>query len=106
MRNVNILGTKYKVKEKKINDCDGYHDPSINEIVVGRFEKKEGSLENLEAYKRKVLRHEVIHAFLYQSGLDINSEKAWARNEEMVDYFAIQIPKIYKAFKELNIDEI
>ena len=45
----------------------------------------------------KVKRHEIIHAFLFESGLAENS--AWAQNEEMVDFFAIQFPKLLKAFE-------
>lgn len=47
-------------------------------------------------------RHEIIHAFLFESGLAENSE--WAQNEEMVDFFAIQFPKLMEAFK--NADAI
>lgn len=51
------------------------------------------------------MRHEVIHAFLFESGLAENSNisDAWAVNEEMVDWLAIQAPKIFKAFQKLNI---
>ena len=51
------------------------------------------------------LRHEIVHAYLYESGLRENSEKqyAWADNEEMVDWFAIQGPKIFKTYKELGV---
>ena len=40
--------------------------------------------------------------FLFESGLAENSE--WAQNEEMVDFFAIQFPKLMEAFK--NADAI
>ena len=45
-----------------------------------------------------MLRHEIVHAFLYESGLDVSSE--WARNEEIVDWIALQTPKLQKAFEE------
>lgn len=38
-----------------------------------------------------------------RSGLNVNSlpcEDGWATNEEMVDWIAIQGPKIFKAWKE------
>jgi hypothetical protein len=40
-----------------------------------------------------------------ESGLDGNGNSCdcWELNEEMVDWFAIQSPKIFKVFKELNI---
>ena len=31
------------------------------------------------------------------------SEKAWAKNEEMVDWFAIQFPKIYAVYQQLGV---
>ena len=51
---------------------------------------------------KQTLRHEIVHAFLGESGLSNNSNSidAWARNEEVVDWFAIQGPKIYKAWQE------
>ena len=50
------------------------------------------------------MRHEITHAFLNESGLDANASDTdcWAKNEEMVDWFAIQSPKIYKAFNEVG----
>lgn len=65
---VNILGTEYKVlfreeKDKpKLKNADGYIDHSIKEIVVGIFEKDEMSVEDLESYSKKVLRHEIMKA--------------------------------------------
>ena len=58
--------------------------------------------KNLQVQIRKNKRHEIIHAFLFESGLAENSE--WAQNEEMVDFFAIQFPKLMEAFK--NADAI
>lgn len=67
--------------------------------------KDDCELQDYEIYKRSVLRHEIIHAFLYESVLDASSSTsgAWAINEEMCDWFAIQSPKIFKVFQELNI---
>ena len=55
---------------------------------------------NLEDFKKSVKRHELIHAFLYESGLDSCS---WAYNEEIVDWLAIQWHKINAAFDQLGI---
>ena len=65
------------------------------------------SVRDLAAYQRKVIRHEIIHAFLYESGLWQSSFncKAWAQNEEMVEWFAIQSPKIFRAFREAGVDD-
>lgn len=57
------------------------------------------------AYRKRLLRHEITHAFLNESGLQHCSSVpmgAWARHEEMVDWIAIQFPKIMKAFQEVG----
>ena len=46
------------------------------------------------------MRHEIIHAFLCESGLAENSD--WATNEELVDWIAIQAPKLIKAWKDAD----
>ena len=60
------------------------------------------SYEDLELWQRKTLRHEIVHAFLYESGLWQNSFKDWARNEEMTDWIALQFEKLLDVFKEVK----
>ena len=46
---------------------------------------------------KATLRHEIIHAFLFESGLQtcaFTIEGPWAENEEMIDWFANMIPKM------------
>lgn len=112
---VNILGTEYTIEVKKYDDepefdrrsingfCDGY----AKRIVVcdmHTFKGWENEREETITENHKVtLRHEIVHAFLNESGLMDNSlvsNDGWAKNEEMVDWIAIQFPKIYKAFGE------
>ena len=111
---VNILGSEWSVKfgdEKEypsLTKMDGYTDLSIREIVVDDMEASQGQIgakSDLESYQKQVVRHEIIHAFLLESGLDSNSNSAdsWAVNEEMVDWFAIQSPKIFKVFNEYDL---
>lgn len=106
---VDILGTKYTVyldvdekDDAHLKEADGYMDHSVKRIVVAKIESDEQSLADLRMHAKKVLRHEIIHAFLAESGLGENSGEAgsWARNEEMVDWIAIQFPKILKAFQQ------
>lgn len=111
---VKILGTKYNIyksdkeKDKRLSNCDGFCDFYQKEIVIQRQEDNPDDIEsmrNLKFYEKKILRHEIVHAFLFESGLDINSNdiSQWARNEEMVDWIAIQFPKMEKIFKKLDI---
>lgn len=54
--------------------------------------------------KKDIMRHEIIHAFLDESGLQMSSfaSGAWAENEEMADWFALQLPKMVKVFREVG----
>lgn len=103
---VHILGSIWTIKEQSVSEnnllesCDGYCDWTVKEIVVER--ERNGTLGDIEAYIRKVIRHEIVHAFLFESGLYESSSltDAWAKNEEMVDWIARQGQKIYCAWKE------
>lgn len=111
---VKILGTEYEIvmdSEEKdypiLKDADGYADFTIKKIVVKKLIQDGESYEDLELWQRKTLRHEIVHAFLYESGLWQNSFKDWARNEEMTDWIALQFEKILGVFIELQcIDSI
>lgn len=109
-KTVNILGTEYEVimdapDEMLPEDADGAMDHSVKRIVVAKFESNRNSIKDLDVYRKKVLRHEVIHAFLFESGLWNNSGNvtAWGQSEEIADWFAIQSPKIMKVFEELEV---
>ena len=103
---IKILGAKWRIKFVPDNElldemgADGACDNSTRLIRVCKMES--GNLGDLAAYQKKVLRHEIIHAFLFESGLAESTLVAnqWAKNEEMVDYFAYQHDKIHKAFKK------
>lgn len=114
---VNILGTPYEIIVKKYDEekeferlsiygfCDGY----AKEIVVCDMSTYEGwendTEKNITAAQKQTIRHEIVHAFFYESGLWNNSlgiDNSWAKNEEMVDWIAIQGEKIYKAWQEAN----
>jgi hypothetical protein len=105
-RKINVLGTTYTIKEQSesenelLQGCDGYCDWTTKEIVVER--EMYGTLLDMEAYIRKVIRHEIVHAFLLESGLhECSGEtKSWASNETMVDWIARQGEKIYAAWRE------
>lgn len=102
---VNILGTEYTIRfipeeeDDILKDYDGYCDETVKEVVVKKYKHGEpGSKKNLELQEQKNHRHEIVHAFLFESGLAENSE--WAQNEEMVDWIAKQGPKLIKAWQE------
>ena len=107
---INILGTDYIIKRQtkaenpKLENAWGFCEQYSKEIVLDTFDEEKKNVmvvNDFEEFEKKVMRHEIIHAFLGESGLKSNSD--WAENEEMVDWFAIQAPKLFKAFKELDL---
>lgn len=103
---IDILGSEWTIierleaEDKRLEDCDGYCDWTTREIVVER--EMQGNLGDMEAYVRKVKRHEIVHAFLEESGLAecSGTSDAWAMNETMVDWIARMGEKIYKAWSD------
>lgn len=91
---VNVLGTTYTIYEttgahdELLRKLDGYVTPTEKTIVVNK--------NAAPLYKKQILKHELVHAFLHESGLDTES---WGGNEEIVDWIALQFEKINKAFK-------
>lgn len=117
LKKVDVLGVTYTIKRvcdgqdeymTKMHFC-GYCDADSKVIAVLDLrsvpEWKDEDQERIEIREKETLRHELIHAFLDESGLKWNTfapERAWAKNEEMIDWFAIQTPKLIKAFKEAD----
>lgn len=109
---INILGTDYEIlcstpiSDKTLEFCAGYCDNTVKKCVINDLSSNESTPKDVgdtEEYIRRTKRHEIVHAFLSESGLDENSE--WARNEELVDWIAIQGPKIWKAWQEAGAVE-
>ena len=115
---IDILGTEYRIETRKVSEDSfmeekglaGYCEEENKLIVVADMSEEKyfvGMDEKAqETYRKKTLRHEIIHAFLNESGLSDSSNQfdgAWAKNEEMVDWLAIQAPKIFSTFKKMNI---
>ena len=93
---IDILGTTYTIYESTpehdelLRKFNGYVTPSTKIIVLNK--------NTVPSYKKQILKHELAHAFLYESGLD---DQSWGGNEEIVDWIALQLEKISKAFKSV-----
>ena len=102
---VDILGTIYKIKRKTLDnaDVDGWCDYTSKTIVIRK--DNYNNIGDFDELVKKQLRHEIIHAFLAESGLQSNFEhcKQFGHDETMVDWIAIQFPKIYKVYKDAGI---
>lgn len=108
---INILGQVYTIlknvdpaKDSSLKDRHGYCDVLQKLIVIADHSKINGWEDecdnNKELQVKTTLRHEIYHAFFYESGLwgSTCTIEGWSVNEEMIDWLAIQSPKIYKAF--------
>lgn len=110
-RKINVLGTDIRIEireekdDEKLKNCLGYFDSTMHLIAVKKVIPDALTYGDLDSLQKEVLRHEVMHAFFYESGLDGSSGSVenWATNEEMVDWFAIQSPKIFRVFQELGV---
>lgn len=113
MLTITVLGDTYKIRTAdpaedpvlRDNDFAAYCNAITREIVIGDLDKNPCYKHCTEAEKKQIykrlLRHEIVHAFFDESGLahSANScDSAWSTNEEMVDWIAIQGPKIYEAW--------
>ena len=101
-----MLGTVYRIKYvPSLDGRGGETDFYTKEIRISEQEDvpPEFKTDNLKEMQRHVLRHELIHAFLFESGMDQSSaaHEAWAVNEEMIDWMAIQMPKIMAAYDSI-----
>ena len=98
---INVLGTEYKVyasnpkTDKELEENDGFCDYSKRIIVIDETSKAS------EERKQHVLTHEIVHAFLNESGLRGQGHAEWAYDEEIVDWIAAQIPKMQVVRKSM-----
>ena len=101
---ITVLGEKwliiFKDEDDAFEDSYGFTDLDTHTIVIETIDDIDCT-----ANQQRVIRHEIVHAFLMESGLaeSSNAADSWATNEEMVDWFARMSPKIFKVYQELDI---
>ena len=105
---VNILGQDYEIRtltEKeypKLKGANGMCECYSKEIILNAdCVDDDDTYANLQGFKDKVLRHEVIHAYFHEMGL-----RGYMEDEELVDLLALQIPKMAVVFEDLGILEV
>ena len=114
---VEVLGPYYKIIIKQYEEDSAFERRSIGaycngltkEIVLCDMKSYKGweneDVETINACNKENLRHEIVHAFFNESGLQDCSfifDGAWSKNEEMVDWFATQGLKIFNAWKQAD----
>lgn len=86
---ISILGTDYKIIYENFgrDNRDGYCNYVKKEICVDSQCSKE--------YQKHILRHEIIHAFFFESGLE-----NYNNDEILVNWIAMQFDKIELSLME------
>ena len=109
---VNVLGTEYEIwlnvpedEDKTLEQCSGYCDKTTKRVIVARL-GEDCNLGNTTEYVKYVIRHELVHAFLFESG--ISGDTTWdiegqEHPEHMVEWIAMQFPKLLKAYQEAGV---
>lgn len=111
---INILGTDYTLHYRTANKDDsslmGFCDRTLKKIVIF-------SLSTMDKYKDKseewrfadevyTIHHEIVHAYLTESGLNSstkNSYGPWSEDEEIVDWISWMTLKMANTFKEAEV---
>lgn len=107
---VSILGTPYKIwmdvskrDDPELVLCDGYCDYSVKRIVV--CDNEDSDLCDYDEHKKNSLRHELVHAFLFESGHGPNTKYDWpgqTHPESLVEWIAFQMPKMVEAMTKVG----
>ena len=104
---IDILGSEWHLEtsnfidDEKLKEYSGYTDDTVRKIVIDSGEGR-GNCENYEQYRKQTIRHEIIHAYLYESGLGDCWEHKVGQDETTVDWIAYQFPKLLKTFQEVD----
>lgn len=119
---LDILGRTYTIKTLKREEHEDFlkgscgqtdlEDATIYlENFVDETHEEDGVAltDNLDKVLNDTFRHEIVHAFFYESGL--SNEADFAQNEMLIDWIALQFPKMLKvmmrakAFEDKEIEE-
>lgn len=109
---VNILGAEWKIifesadKSPRYEKFNGWCDMSVRECHVGIRQPNEYTQKDMDSFCKMIARHEIIHAFIYESGILTSSDVydgKWAKEESMIDWIAVQSPKIFEVFNIVGV---
>lgn len=102
MKKVNILGAEYDIimadymERRELIENSGVTDKSTRTIVVSKSPlPNTNPCDDWEYITRQTIRHEIVHAFFFESGLS-----EMGIDEELVEWIACQFPKMQKAMQE------
>lgn len=93
---ISVLGTEYAVKFGYDSEvADGEVNTVKKTVRVKGVRQFEGDEEEKRDGHMRVLRHEIVHAFLDESGLT-----AYSGDETLVEWIAVMMPRMAEAMRE------
>lgn len=103
---VNILGTEYTVVDKSIKEAAGYCDHTTKQLIIDSDLLISNGAENeagdLVKNRKRIVRHEAIHALGFESGLGHDSP---LQDEIIIDWIARMYPRMKEIFKQLDVED-
>lgn len=104
---VRILGAVWTVRsateteEPRLEGVNGFTDWTTRTICLEK--NTQGNLGCIKTYMNQVIKHEVIHAFMFESGLgDSFEHKDYGQEETIVDWFAFQMGNIMNVVMDIQ----
>ena len=102
---INILGTEYEIIETtgrddpRLKDADGWCGAYEKTILIEKIifnHEQGGDMDAQRAEREKFIkRHEIIHGFFFESGLD-----DYSNNEQLITWLTRQFHKMLKVFEQ------
>lgn len=104
---MNILGTEYKL----IIDTE-YCANAFADGITERYERKiymrnvrdmlekDAPIQAKQKRYNETLRHEIVHAFLFEAGLE-----AYGCDETLVQWLAAKMPQVTNCLKEMGCEQ-
>lgn len=103
-KQITVLGETYTIETRDagsdefLSRSDGYTDRSIRTIVLAEIDDRV-TLDDKKRYQAEVLRHEIVHAFVAECGIQNLTDYGHDDDEGVVDWFARMGPKIAAAWQ-------
>lgn len=109
VKQVEILGESYKLIESSAERFDKFEADGFCEWWAKEIHIKsdvgcecEDTMLNLGAYRNSVIIHEVVHAFLFESGM-----KDYERDEVLVEWIARNLNRLHEVCaKAVNLLDV
>lgn len=106
---VNVLGTEYEIKSNEdiyktlmesqnTGECDMY--AKVISISPQEYIINDSREDVRKSVYNICMRHEILHALFHEAGVD-----KYSADETLVDFIAMQFPKMKELFEEVGCDD-